>query len=255
MTIRSLICTALGAVAILSAALPARAGVFEVSPLVVMLHGGVSSQTITVSNTSAEPLRLQVTGVAWVQSQDGRELTNPTDDLVLFPTLLDIPAGARRAVRVGLANRAVDATERTYRVLLLQLPSAASQMGTALNSGTLEMRVQLSVPIFVAPPRPEAKLALALDGIRNGHLGLRMTNAGNAHAMARSVDVQARDGRGAVVFDRSLKGWYVLAGSDRAYDLPLDPASCAKVRSVRAVVQTDAGVVSRDFTGVEGTCR
>jgi fimbrial chaperone protein len=242
-------------VALVAAAAPARAGTFEVSPLVVMLHRGVSSQTITVSNNSAETLRLQVTGLAWAQSADGRELTNPTDDLVFFPTLLDIPAGTRRVVRIGLASRPADDAERTYRVYLLQLPSVASQIGGAMNTAGLDMRVQLSVPVFVAASHAQAKPNLAFTGVNGGHLGLRLENRGTAHLLAHTVEVEGVDGHGTRLFSRSLKGWYVLANGERDYDVALEPQECGKLRALHVVAQTDSGTVTRDFSQVDGTCR
>jgi fimbrial chaperone protein len=253
-TLRRAFSIVAAAIVALTTTVPARAGTFEVSPLVVMLHGGVSSQTITVSNTSPEPLRLEVTGLAWAQSADGRELTNPTDDLVFFPTLIDVPAGAHRVVRVGLADHRADLTERTYRIYLLQLPSVDSQLGGALNTGSLQMRLQLSVPVFVLPPHPQAKPDLALTGASSGHVTLRLTNAGSAHLLARSVEIEGRDEHGSRLFTRSLKGWYVLANGERDYDVALEPAGCGKLRTLHVVAQTDSGTVTRDFPRSEGTC-
>jgi len=44
-------------------------------------------------------------------------------------------------------------------------------------------------------------------------------------------------------FDQITKGWYVLAGTERVYHLPLLPLACAGLDQLEATVKTEDTVV------------
>jgi fimbrial chaperone protein len=241
------------AVAVLIAPLCASAADFEVAPLSVHIRPGASSQTITIINTSAEPLRIQVSGMAWQQSADGKEHLLPTDELVFFPTLLDIAPNATRAIRVGIANPSLGSTERTYRLFVLELPSLASQF--APQTAAVSLRMQMGIPVFLDPLKPAAKPELAVTAKAHGTLEVHVRNDGNAHFQARTIDIDGRDAHGVRVFTQRLDGWYVLANRERVYDVAVDPAACATMRDVHVTATTDAGTVTRTFAIGGVSCR
>lgn len=250
---RSARAAALAAVTAVLAPLCAPASDFEIAPLSVHIRPGASSQTITIINTSPEPLRIQVSGMAWQQSADGAEHLLPTDELIFFPTLLDVAPNTSRAIRVGIANPAPGATERTFRLFVLELPSLASQL--APQTAAVSMRMQMGIPVFLDPLRPAAKPELAVTAKPHGTLQVHVQNDGNAHFQARSIDVDGRDARGSRVFMQRIDGWYVLANRERVYEVAVDPAVCPTLRDVRVTATTDAGIVTRTFPIGAGSCR
>jgi fimbrial chaperone protein len=240
-------------VALLIVPLRVAAADFEIAPLSVHIRPGASSQTITIINTSAEPLRIQVSGMAWQQGAEGDEHLLPTDELIFFPTLLDVAPKTSRAVRVGIANPAPSGTERTFRLFLLELPSLASQL--APQTAAVSMRMQMGIPVFLDPVKPAARPELAVAEKARGTLEVRVRNDGNAHFQAHTIDVDGRDAHGARVFSQQVDGWYVLANRERVYDIAVDPAVCATMHDVRVTATTDAGTVTRTFPIGGASCR
>lgn len=251
MTLRA--CCAAVALAVLGAAVPATAADFEIAPLTVHIRPGAASQTITIVNTSAETLRIQASGMAWQQNADGSEHLLPTEELIVFPTLLDVAPNATRAIRVGIANPRPAATERTFRLFVLELPSLASQL--APQTAAVSMRMQMGIPVFLDPARPAARPELAVTAKQHGMLEVHVQNGGNAHFQARTIEVAGRDARGVRLFDQRIDGWYVLANRERVYDVALEPSVCASLRDVRVTATTDAGTVTRSFTVGSSDCR
>jgi fimbrial chaperone protein len=233
--------------------LRATAAEFEIAPLSVHIRPGAASQTITILNTSPEPLRIQVSGMAWQQGADGNEHLVPTDELIFFPTLLDVAPNSSRAIRVGIANPVASAMERTYRLFVLELPSLASQL--APQTAAVSMRMQMGIPVFLDPVKPVARPELAMTEKARGMLEVRLRNEGNAHFQARTIDVDGRDARGERVFSQRIDGWYVLANRERSYDVSVDPSVCAKMHDVQVTATTDAGTVTRRFPIGAASCR
>jgi fimbrial chaperone protein len=253
LTARARCAAAVGALTLFAAAVPAAAADFEIAPLTVHIRPGVSSQTITITNTSPQTLRIQASGMAWQQGADGSEHLLPTDELVVFPTLLDVAPNATRAIRVGIANPRPAATERTFRLFVLELPSLASQL--APQTAAVSMRMQMGIPVFLDPAHPAAKPELAVTAKQHGTLEVHVQNSGNAHFQARTIEVDGRDARGARLFDQRIDGWYVLANRERLYDVAVDASLCAALRDVRVTATTDAGTVTRTFPIESTGCR
>jgi hypothetical protein len=54
------------------------------------------------------------------------------------------------------------------------------------------------------------------------------------------VKVQGVGSDGATLFERQLDGWYVLAGTHRAYELAIPPEVCPGLKSISISAQTDS---------------
>src|SRR4051812_36735151 len=82
--------------------LPALAGDFAVSPLLVYFEGNAKSGQITVRNDGTEELRFEIHGRDWKQDATGADRYEDSDDLIFFPRSMAVPAGQTRIVRVGV---------------------------------------------------------------------------------------------------------------------------------------------------------
>src|SRR3954469_13224162 len=116
------------AAAFLCAALarPAGAASFSVDPTLITLSPRASSTLLVVRNESPQPVRLQVSAVAWSQGLEGDMQVQPTEDLVFFPSLFTLEPGQDRKVRVGTTAN-FGAAEKSYRLFLEQLPPATRE--------------------------------------------------------------------------------------------------------------------------------
>ena len=98
----------LGISLLVNAAFPswAQAGALSISPVRIMLASGTTSGLMTVRNESPDPVRLQLSLHTWQENPDGTMQLAPTEDLVVFPGLLQLKPNESRKVRIGQIGRA-----------------------------------------------------------------------------------------------------------------------------------------------------
>ena len=66
---------------------------------------------------------------------------------------------------------------------------------------------------------------------------VEVKNAGNAHFQMRGLHVAAK-GKGSQ-FEKTVPGWYVLAGGERDFDLDLSHEECLHAREFAVKVDSD----------------
>jgi fimbrial chaperone protein len=237
---------------LLSSALPAAAGAFNVKPIRVFLSKDGTSTVVTIENQDRNVLRLQVRAYAWTNDVHGQPVLVPTDDLLVLPTLVDINPMEHRSIRVGFSGPA-SAKELTYRIALDEMPSIESQLSKARAPG-LQVRTRVTIPVFFTPLISSPKAEIEALGIDRGTLQGRVTNDGNVHATVSTVEVTGRDARGAKVFEKQINGWYVLPGEAWDFQAALGH-SCAKVKTLSVTVQSDAGRFDRTLDVSPASCK
>jgi len=202
----------------------------------VDLSASTSSALLTLSNESSESLRFQVRVYAWNQSPTGEMELAPTDDVVLFPTLITLAPGKSRKVRIGSATP-FWTSEKSYRVFFEELPPVE---GTGKDAARSEVRIltKMGIPIFLRPSKPQSSGAIEGLALSEGHLRFVVRNDGNEHFVLRAVRIQGVGEGGDPVFDRDLEGWYVLPGGTRAYDLAIPAELCAQLKGVTVESET-----------------
>jgi fimbrial chaperone protein len=243
---------AFAAVAVLAAGSAASASDLNVQPLAIHLKANRASDTVTVENRGAATVRLQVSGFAWDQDTTGAMKLDATRDLVFFPVLLTIEPGKKKSVRVGLQNTAPTMTERTFRVFFEELPSVDSQLMPETTGVTLLSK--FGVPVFLDPVKIAPKPQVSVKGLENGVLTFRTANSGNAHFISTAVGIAGLDAHGAQVFDRTERGWYVLAHGEREYAVQLDRRECAALRDVTIELKTSAGNMKQTLPVTPASC-
>jgi fimbrial chaperone protein len=225
------------------------AGNFGVSPLRVDLDRGTKSALLTVSNDDSRPLGFQIRAMQWTQDEAGADRYEATADLVYFPQQLKIPPKERRVVRVGYKVPATQA-EKAYRLYVEELADptrSPTQTGVAIT-------LRFGIPVFLRPADQrltgEVKLSAA-----QGAATAQVRNTGNVHFRLASVRYTALGAGGETLLERSLDGWYLLAGAQRPYRLALPAGLCAQARLLRAEA-TAEGLSLRAERALEpGDCR
>ncbi|HEX9180965.1 MAG TPA: hypothetical protein VF859_11260, partial [Burkholderiales bacterium] len=130
-------------------------------------------------------------------------------------------------IKVPAADR-----EKTYRLFIQQAPPR----GDAAQQGAqVAIRVRFGVPIFVKPLKEELRAEFAEVAVRGGKLQLRIRNNGNAHVYFESIAAAGAEGRSA-----EARGWYVLAGRTRAFEVPLTGELCRDARSLHVSAHYEA---------------
>lgn len=191
---------------------------FTVSPTRVELKAGAMSETISVINHGAAPLRASVRLVEWTQDAEGKDVYKETGDLVYFPRQLEVGPDSRRVVRVG-AKAPAGVAERTFRLFIEEepgppLPGEKAQVSFAFRFG---------IPVFLPPAVPRIQVEAGEPVLAGGKLSVLLKNTGNRHVRVTSLRVA--DGAG---FSQEVQGWYTLAGMQRTYSIGLSRDACRR---------------------------
>jgi len=232
---------ALGVVAV------ARAATIALEPTRLHFSSKVHSQSLSLRNSGQEKSRFQVSAFIWQQSPSGEMQLTPTEDLLFFPSLLEIAPGDTRRVRVA-TNLPAATIEKSYRLFVDELPPS-----NANTTGAIRVLTRFGIPVFLQPDAPKASPALSVD-VKAGHLLVTLENRGNSYMFAQSVRVVGRDASGVVKLEKDLPAWYVLAHGRRDYDVVLDESVCATLSSLRVSSKTENSSVHADKPVLAEAC-
>ena len=223
---------------LVSAAFPlgAQAGALSISPVRITLAAGTTSGLMTVRNESPDPVRLQLTLHAWLESPDGTMQLAPTEDLVVFPGLLQLKPNESRKVRIGLPAQQDIAVEKTYRVFLEELPGASK-----LDQNQVRVLARIGVPIFLQPREPKPGWVPAVSHPDDKGFRLQLKNTGNVHLILQEVTVRGIGHKDQTIFDQTLTGGYLLADSVRTHVINVPLADRAKLTACRVHLVTPDG--------------
>jgi fimbrial chaperone protein len=213
------------------------AGSFQVSPVRATLGPSRTVEALTVRNDGPEPAVVQLEAMAWSQ-KDGKDVYEPTKDLIATPPIFTVPPGGSQIIRVGLRRAPERDRELSYRLYLQEVPPAprAGFQG-------LQVALRLGVPVFVNPPG-EAKPSMKWQARRgpDGQLQLSLSNSGNAHVQVANFTLAGANG--APVASQHVSS-YVLAGQRRDWAFKASPMP-APGTALKLRAQTDAGDVAAD---------
>jgi len=224
-------------------------GTFQVNPIRITLSPQSSSSLLTVRNDSTEKVRFQIGVFAWDQSAEGEMLLNPTEDLIFYPNLLTIEPGDERNIRVG-TNRAIVATEKSYRVFVEELPSADNSQAKGIRILT-----KMGVPIFIQPAKRLLQGQVEHMQLGGGEFSFVIKNAGNVHFFPRTIRVQGKDTVGEMLVERQLQPWYILSGGTRKYSIEISQTDCPKLQNLTVEVELEGKTLKETFAVPLSDCR
>jgi fimbrial chaperone protein len=201
----------------LSAALaqPATAASLRISPIGIDMPASQRAASMTLVNTGADPVSLQLRIFKWIQA-NGEEVLEPATDMLVSPPATTIPPGASYTVRIARESNAPVQSELSYRVFIDELPKPVDPR--TVGQG-VSMVLRTSLPVFVVDSKAFAKLEWKVWQDTSG-LHVDATNSGQRHAKITGLTVSP-EGGAPLVFGAGLNG-YVLAGSHKRFDLKLD---------------------------------
>ena len=204
-----------------AAALTAQASSLQISPVMLELPPGQNASALTLRNPGKEPIYGQVRVFRWEQTPDDDRL-DPSDELVASPPLIRIEPQGEQLVRLVRRDGAPVAAERSYRVLVDEVPNLDAAPGNGVN-----IRLRYSVPVFVEPAGPPVAPRLSWELRHDGaRWQLRVSNAGGRRAQLAAVRVSGADGV-AHEINPGLLG-YVLPGRTRQWTIALDDRVAAQ---------------------------
>lgn len=236
---------------VFSTGTPSHAQGFDVQPVKVFFGGRTRAEKLVVTNVGGGDLSLQVQAFAWSQDNDGEDVYKETSDIVIFPRILMIPRGQQRIIRLG-TTLGPSPQEGTYRLYVEELPIRA-QKSSGTGAG-VRLTLRVGIPVFVSPVNNLDTKASGSLTMERGEAVVRVHNGGKTHLIIQSVRITGRNARGAEIFSKDLKGWYLLGGASRAYVTGILPATCRKLSEIRAVVRTTRNSFEETLPVTEGMC-
>jgi len=190
----------------------AHAGTFSISPLRVELSAGNPTGALTIRNREGTPVVVQAEAVLWEQVDEEDRLT-ATRDVLVSPAVFTLPGDGSQLVRVALRQPSAGPRELSYRLILTEVPQAASPDFTGLN-----VALRLSLPVFVAPTAaavPQLEWSAARNA--DGAMTVTARNTGNAHARVLTFSVAPAAGMADAI--RQDVATYILPGQARTWTL------------------------------------
>jgi fimbrial chaperone protein len=211
----------------------ARAGLYKVTPIRIDLSPGQKSEVLALRSSDASTLRFQVTTFEWQQDPKGEPTLVPTPDIVVFPSIVTIPAGETHNLRVGTTASFGD-IEKSYRVFIAEIPPVKHG---AEESG-LKILTRMGIPVFLQPSKVVKGIRVDGLAVNKGRLSAHVVNTGNVHFLIRNIRLTGRGSDGKTRFEKEIKGWYVLGGGVRDYDLEL-PKECSQSTELEMQLDID----------------
>jgi P pilus assembly chaperone PapD len=104
-------------------------------------------------------------------------------------------------------------------------------------SSSVTMRTRMGIPIFAEPDVARAGSNVTSVTIERGRAIVRVENKGAVHLVIDNVRVIGATGPGVAVFNKTVNGWYVLAGRSQSYEIPLTAAECEPAVALTAEVK------------------
>jgi fimbrial chaperone protein len=214
----------------------------QVSPIGLRLLSTAQADALWLTNTGSESVHAQVRVFHWSQV-DGKDVLEPSRDLVVSPPMVTIAAGDRQMVRVIRQVPAPSGTEASYRVIVDELPiDAGDQPG-------LKFVLRYSIPVFLAPvgdPPVRTSLQASWDNSPDGPI-LRVRNAGSGHAQIAEVVWLGAKGQRTVLLP-GLVG-YALPGSSMSWRLPQGATQAGGAVKARINGETSESTLVVDTNG------
>jgi len=171
---------------------PGHAASLDVNPVRVDITNPGQPTELRLTNTGSDELSVQVDARQWTQNQEGADRLSLTDLLLAVPPLFSLPAGEQQIVRIGYIGAPNEDEEMSFRLIVTELAPEA----TTANRSALNMRLQLSIPVFVAPSATAPQPELIVESARATDDGTLVTlrNVGNSHTRLNAVDLLAETG-------------------------------------------------------------
>lgn len=186
---------------LLTLASPLQAGQLTVAPIRLNMGPTQPNATFTLSNGANEDGFYQLQLFAWEQ-EEGETLLKQQQDLVITPPVTMIPGNSDQVVRVIRQRPTAAETEKSYRLIISEVPDMESERGAHLK-----VLLRLSVPVFVGDKSHTHALSITRHQNR-----FRIHNSGTGHA--RLVDAYWLDNRQQRhIIHKGLAG-YALPGSE-----------------------------------------
>ncbi len=149
------------------------AATIRLSPVNVEILSNQNAASISLYNQSNESADLQVRVFEWRQNA-GQDQLIPTDDIVVSPPFLKLQPSDSYNLRVVRINPEPISGEKTYRIIIDELPKPIDSRKAAQGVNVL---LRSSLPVFVVNKDAITKLSWKID-VNQNTPSLNISNIG-----------------------------------------------------------------------------
>lgn len=196
----------------------AHASGLQVSPIRLEIPHNEQSRQLWLSNISDQSIQVQVRVYEWTQV-NGEEQLLPTNTLLATPAVTEILPGQRQLVRVVSPQPNNGAAEKTYRLMVEELPNPDQDTNT---SSALNLLLSYSLPVFLQSDNQAPFDVSKVSATKSGN-GVLLKND-NALRMMIS-DVRTDNG---TVLQAGLVG-YVLSNQSKSFEFDLSAVNALRM--------------------------
>jgi fimbrial chaperone protein len=243
---KSSLALALANLMALSAAMNSSVLAFGIFPIKVYFERGLSSRDVTLENPENSTVRLKVYVSKWAEDGTGKRTFTPTQDITLFPSILELKPKSKRIIRLA-AKLPPSQSEQSYRLFVEQIPELVTKKPEATPSDSepkpttatakLNFLYTLDLPVFVNPINLNRKSALLNSKILGDKLSFDLVNQGNAHIFASAIEITTKDAQGKIIAVKKTNPTYILPSIQRKFTLDLPQEQCQKAKTVSIEVK------------------
>jgi fimbrial chaperone protein len=226
--------TAVAALLLAGASLPAKAGTLQVEPVLLdVTAASAAASTVTLHNAGTTPINAQVRVFRWSQT-NGQEKLEPTDDVAASPPVLTIGPNGKNIVRIIRQSKQPIVGEESYRLLIDQLPDLSQQKNGAVN-----LLVRYSIPVFFGARDKKSPTLAWSVAVKGDKVTLSAHNTGDRRLRISALTLRDASGH-RISLGAGLAG-YALGQSTKMWVVPSRGFAAHGSASVSA--QSDGGPI------------
>lgn len=185
---------------------------FNVKPTRIFVQA-LPQSALSVKNQGDTEVFIQAELIKWTQAK-GLDVYAPARDVIISPPMFKIPPGETQIVRIHSLLTDVSIQERTYRVILQELPDP----NPAPDKPAVATILRMSVPIFILPEKVDLPQVVWKATRTEAGLVLRAKNTSNSHIQLTTLKLVDDDGK--VLINQKIFV-YILAGQSYKWSLKL----------------------------------
>ncbi|MBJ8480211.1 molecular chaperone [Acinetobacter pittii] len=190
------------------------AATIRLSPVNVEILSNQNAASISLYNQSNESADLQVRVFEWRQNA-GQDQLIPTDEIVVSPPFLKLQPSDSYNLRVVRINPEPISGEKTYRIIIDELPKPIDSRKAAQGVNVL---LRSSLPVFVVNKDAITKLSWKID-VKQNTPSLNISNIGNRHALLNSLTLVDTTANKSYPIKVNTVNGYILAEKSKSYSI------------------------------------
>jgi fimbrial chaperone protein len=206
-------------------AAPVLAGSFQASPTRLQMTLRERATSLHLANTGQETLVLHAEVMRWTQDMQGKDVLEPSNDLVLSPPVVTLAPGMQQVVRLARLTPPDTQSPPSYRLIVREVASATDAPQAA--AGQVPFLLAMSLPVFISPAHPVRRWS-CVAASPGTQLVVDCTNEGNVFARVLRMAL----GDPARPLARFSGATYVLPGARQRFVLQAEPGGAATAQTL-----------------------